>query len=504
MHSKVLASLSLLSLVLAFTTPVAAQDVMQLEKSVTSFTLDNGLRFMVVERHDAPIFTYFAMVRAGGVNEVPGITGLAHMFEHMAFKGTDKIGTKDFKKETKALEAENAAYKIWWDAKVAGADEAKLDGLWEEFKAQEEAAGEFVETNEFGTIVEKAGGTGLNAFTSYDVTGYFYNMPSNKLELWAYLESERFERPVMREFYKERDVVMEERRMRTESSPTGRMIEEFLAMSYLGHPYGQPLVGHISDLKSFTREDCMDLYAEHYVPGNVVICLAGDVYPDEIKKLAEKYFADWAPGPVPDPVRTVEPPQRGERRLAMVDPGQPILAMGFHKPARSHPDAPVYDVITSLVANGRSSRLHERLVKDEKKAVAVGAITQIPGELYPGLFLTFAVPSKGVTAADCEVAILEELDRLKTEPVSAEELEGVVTRMKADWVRQMRSNQGIASSLLNAEIIQGDWRKAFAYGLELDAVTAADIQRVSQEAFTASNRTVGMIITEEEESDDAS
>jgi predicted Zn-dependent peptidase len=202
-------------------------------------------------------------------------------------------------------------------------------------------------------------------------------------------------------------------------------------------------------------------------------------------------------------VHTVEPPQRGERRVALRDPGQPFLVLGFHKPDMFHPDAPAYDVLTELFANGRSSRLHERLVKNEKKAVAVGAITQIPGELYPGLFITFVVPSQGVTALDCEQATLEELERFKDELVSAEELEGVKTRMKANFTRQMRSNFGMASSLVQAELFEDDWRNGLLYPSEIDAVTAEDIQRIARETFVERNRNVAYIITEQEGADDA-
>lgn len=504
MHRTVLAGLSVL-LMSSLAAPAAlAQDIRALEDQVTEFTLDNGLRFIVIERRDAPVFTYFAQVKVGGVNEEQGRTGLAHMFEHMAFKGTEEIGTSNFSKEKKALEQVDLAYEALSQARLGG-DPAAIETAEADFAAAEDAAREFVVTNEFGQIIEKNGGTGLNASTSYDVTTYFYQMPSNKLELWAYLESERFINPVMREFYTERDVVMEERRMRTDSSPIGRMLEEFLAMSYIGHPYGRPLVGYQSDLENFTRAQAMELYDKYYVPSNVVIGLAGDVDPVEVEAMAKRYFSKWKSGPKPARVHTVEPPQRGERRIAMRDPGQPFLALGFHKPDMYHPDAPAFAVLTELFANGRSSRLHERLVKDEKKAVAVGAITQIPGELYPGLFITFVVPSQGVSALDCEQAVLEELDRFKDETVGAEELEGVKTRMKADFIRQMRSNFGMASSLVQAELFEEDWREGLLYPTEIDAVTAADLQRIARETFIESNRNVAYIITEEEEgADDAS
>jgi predicted Zn-dependent peptidase len=504
MHRSVLAGLSILAFVVLCAPLAQAQDIAKLEDQVTEFTLDNGLRFIVVERRDAPVFTYYAQVKVGGVNEPMGRTGLAHMFEHMAFKGTDELGTENYGQERKALEKVDEAYSALIAARQAGASEEELAPLEEAFTATQDAAREFVVTNEFGSVIEKAGGTGLNASTGYDVTTYFYQMPSNKLELWAYLESERFKNPVMREFYTERDVVIEERRMRTDSSPIGRLLEEFLGMAYLGHPYGRPLVGYRSDLDNFTRAEAMELYAEYYVPSNIVIGLAGDIDPEEARKLAEKYFGDWEPGPDPPVVRTVEPSQRGQRRIAMRDPGQPFLLMGWHKPAGDHPDAPTLDVLTMLLANGRSSRLHTRLVKDEKKAVAVGAITQIPGELYPGLVLTFVVPGKGVGALETEAAVLEEIQDIIDNGVDADELAGVKTRMKADFVRQMRSNFGMVSGLVGEELFWDDWSGALGYPFEVDAVTSEDIQRVAAETFTESNLNVGYIITEEEGEDNAS
>jgi predicted Zn-dependent peptidase len=504
MHRKVLAGLSILIVAVLGAPAAQAQDVAKLESQVTEFTLDNGLRFIVVERHSAPVFTYFAQVKVGGVNEPMGRTGLAHMFEHMAFKGTEKIGTNDWGKERKALESVDEAYAALAVARHDGAPEERVAELEAALEAAQDEAREYVVTNEFGTIVEKAGGTALNASTGYDVTTYFYQLPSNKLELWAYLESERFQNPVMREFYTERDVVTEERRMRTDSSPIGRLIEEFLGLAYLAHPYGRPVIGFRSDLDNFTRAEAEELYKTYYVPSNIVIGLIGDVDPEQAKDFAEEYFGDWEAGPPPPMVRTVEPEQKGERRIAIHDPGQPFLLLGYHKPAGDDEDAPVYDVLTTLLANGRSSRMHTRLVKQEKKAVAVGAITQIPGELYPGLVLTFVVPSKGVSATDCEAAVLEEIDDIATNGVDADELEGAKTRMKADFVRQMRSNFGMISGLVGEELFWNDWKRALSYPFEIDAVTSEDLKRVAQETFTESNRSVGYIITEEEGEDDAS
>lgn len=504
MRTFVLTCLLLSSLVVLGASTAPAQDIAELEKSISAFTLDNGLRFIVVERHDAPVFSYVSICKVGSVNEVPGITGLSHMFEHMAFKGTTVIGTTDYAKEKKALEAVDEAYAFWWDARLADISDAEIEAAEEAFHAAQDAAREYVVTNEFGGIVEQAGGTGLNASTQSDVTTYYYNLPSNKVELWAYLESERYMDPVMREFYTERDVVMEERRMRTDSSPFGRLIEEFGSTAYKAHPYGQPTVGHMSDLQAFTRQDAIELYNKYYVPGNVVFVLVGDVYPDQVQDLAKKYFGKWEEGPVPEPVRTVEPPQIAARRVTLEDPGQPILAMGYHKPAAKDPDDAAFDVLTEILANGRSSRLHQRMVKEDQTAIAVGAFAGYPGVLYPGLFLTFAIPAKGYTAADCESTILSEIEKLKEGDITPEELEGAKTRIKANWIREVRNNTGLASMLCRSEVILDSWEEGLAYPMEVDAVTLEDLQRISTEYLTTENSTVGSVVTEEEGADDAS
>ncbi|HKI84561.1 MAG TPA: pitrilysin family protein [Candidatus Krumholzibacteria bacterium] len=504
MRRALLTSLLLLTMLVFGAIAAPAQDIAKLEKDISTFTLDNGLKFIVVERHDSPVFSYVSMCKVGSVNEVPGITGLAHMFEHMAFKGTDVIGTKDYSKEKKALDAVDEAQAAWWQTKLKGASDEEIAKAKEAMQKAEEVADEYVVKNEFGSIVEQAGGTGLNASTASDVTTYFYNLPSNKLQLWAYLESQRYIHPVLREFYKERDVVEEERRMRTESSSFGRLLEEFITTAYKAHPYGQPTVGHMSDLEAFTRKDALKFHAKYYVPGNVVMCLVGDVDPKEVQSLAKKYFGPWKAAPVPEPVRTVEPPQIAERTVTLKDPGQPLLVMGYHKPAASSPDDAAFDVLTEVMANGRSSRLYKKLVKEEQSAVSVGAFTGFPGQLYPGLFLTFAVPAKGFTAAQCESSILKEFDKAKSGDITAEELEGAKTRLKANWIRQVRSDTGMAQTLCSAQVILGDWQKALSYPSEVDAVTLDDLQRLCKTYLIEKNLTVGTIVTEEKGAEDAS
>jgi predicted Zn-dependent peptidase len=476
--------------------PVSAQDIPQMEKKVTVHTLPNGWTFIIYERPVAPVFSFATYVNVGSAQEVPGITGMAHMFEHMAFKGTPHIGTKDFAAEKKALEKVDATWHAYdAERRKPKADPARVKELEKAFKDAQEEANAFIVKNEFGEIIDREGGVGLNAGTGADSTIYFYSLPSNKTELFAYLESERFLEPVFREFYKERDVVKEERRLRTESQPFGRLLEQFLATAYIAHPFGQPVVGHMSDLDSFTREDAEDFYKTHYVPSNMVTSIVGDVKAAEIIPVLEKYFGRIPKGEAPPPVRTVEPPQTSERTVRLPDPSQPIYSEGYHKGAATDPDEPVFDAITDVLSNGRTSRLYRSLVRDKQIAVAAQALGGFPGNRYPNMFIVFAVPAPGHTNEEVRDAIRAELDRIKNEDITDEELAMVKSRTKAALIRGLDSNTGIAQQLATYQTLFGDWREMFHAVEKIDKVTKADIRRVASRTFVETNRTVGMIET---------
>src|ERR1700740_2534151 len=288
-----------------------AQDVASFEKRITVKKLSNGLTLMVCERPEAPVFSFFTLVDAGSAQDPMRSTGLAHMFEHMAFKGTDKIGPTDYaaeKRELAKVEVAYAAYIAERDKRV-GQDPAKLKELEKAWKDAITAADKYVKPNEFGKIVEQNGGEDLNAFTSYDETGYHYSLPENRLELWAYLESERFLHPVMREFYKERNVVIEERRMRTDSNPSGRLLEQFGAAAFEAHPYHRPTVGWMSDLNTFSATEAQHFFDTYYIPANMVVAVAGDVKSSQAMPILEKYFSRLPAHPQPDEATTTEPPQ---------------------------------------------------------------------------------------------------------------------------------------------------------------------------------------------------
>ncbi|MGZ7032311.1 MAG: M16 family metallopeptidase, partial [Thermoanaerobaculia bacterium] len=336
-----------------------------------------------------------------------------------------------------------------------------------------------------------AGGTGMNAGTASDETVYFFNMPSNRFELWAFLESERFFDPVFREFYKERDVVYEERRMRSESSPVGRLILQFNSAAFMAHPYGTPPIGWGSDLQSISATDAKNFFRKYYVPSNMVIAIVGDINPAEAMPIVEKYFGRIPKSPTPEPLRTVEPPQQSERTVVLHESAQPIYLEGYHRPAVTDPDNAVYDTISMLMSSGRTSRLYRSLVRDKKIAAQAFGFNGFPGQKYPNLFVFGAVPTPGHTATDMVAPIHAEIDRLKTQDVTAEELQSVKTRVKAGLLRQLDSNSGLAQQLAGFQTLFGDWRELFRQVDRIDKVTAADIRRVANQTFDANNRTVG-------------
>ena len=486
--------LLLVVLLASFTTLARGQDLASFEKRTTTRVLDNGLTVVICERPEAPVFSFFTHVGVGSDREVPGITGLAHMFEHMAFKGTDKIGTNNYAEEKVALENEERAYQAYDQErrKEVGPDAKKLADLEKAWKDAMATAQKYVVENQFGQIVEEHGGEGLNAFTSNEETGYFYSFPSNQVELWAYLESERFLHPVLREFYKEREVVHEERRL-GESQPFSRLLEQFVAAAYEAHPYGQPVVGWPSDLESFSLTDAHAYFNKYYMPANMVVTLVGDVKASEVMPIVERYFGRLPARPKPDPLRTIEPPQNAERIVILHETSQPIFIEGYHKPGARDKDDAVYNALQDLMSNGRTSRLYRSLVRDKKIAAYSGGFNSYPGVKYPNLFVFYAVSTPGHTPEEIRDAIHAEIDRVKKEDITDDELQMIKVRAKANLIRSLASNQGLAYQLGGAQSLYGDWREVFRQVDRIEQVSKADIRRVANATFTDSNRTTAMI-----------
>ncbi len=483
--------------ILVLSALAAAQDVASFEKRITVKKLANGLTLLICERPEAPVFSFYTLVDAGSVQDPMGKTGLAHMFEHMAFKGTDKIGTTDYAAEKPALAKVETAYAAYIAErdKTVGRDETKIKALEKTWKDAIAVADKFVVPNQFGKIIEQSGGEGLNASTSYDETEYHYSLPVNRLELWAYLESERFIHPVLREFYKERNVVIEERRMRTDSSPTGRLLEQFNAAAFEAHPYHRPTVGWMSDLNSFSATDAKHFFDEYYVPANMVVAVAGDIKASQAMPILEKYFSRLPASHKPDETTTTEPPQNSERKVVLMEKAQPIYLEGYHRPDYHAKDDAVYDAITDLMSEGRTSRLYRALVRDKTIASYSAGFSGLPGTKYPHLFAFFAVPLPGHTTQEVADAIHAEIERLKKEEISDDELKMIKTRTKANLIRSLDDNEGLATNLATYETRYGDWRELFRSVDHIDKVTKADIRRVANDTFNDSNRTVGVIET---------
>ena len=485
----------LLCSALFLTLPLFSQDIASLEKRIQVGKLNNGLTVILMERKEAPVFSFYTFVDAGSAQDPKGKTGLAHMFEHMAFKGTDTIGTTNYEEEKVVLaeiEKAYAAYIAERDKRV-GQDKQKLAELEKQWKDLIEKADKYVIRNQFGQFVEENGAVGMNASTSEDETTYYYSMPANRLELWAYLESERFLEPVMREFYKERDVVFEERRMRVDSNPIGRLIEQFESAAFMAHPYGIAGIGWPSDLHTFSATDARAFFDKYYVPSNMTVAVVGDLEFDKTWPIIEKYFGRLPNRPKPDEALTTEPPQNSEREVVLKETAQPVYIEGYHRPDYLSEDDLVYDAISDVVSNGRTSRLYRSLVRDKRIALQAGGFSGMPGSKYPHLFAFYAIPTPGHTPDEMKTALRAEIERLKNEDVTDDELQMVKTRAKASLIRSLGNNPGLAAQLATFQARFGDWRELFHQVEKIEKVTKADIRRVANQTFTDTNRTVGVI-----------
>jgi predicted Zn-dependent peptidase len=497
MHIRLRTAALALGMVVMAQGAARTQDLKSFEQKITTKVLPNGLTILICERPDAPVFSYSTFIDAGDVNDPSGESGLAHMFEHLAFKGTSQIGTTDYAAEKIALakvEDANAAYEAEY-LKPVGRDEKKLAELKKAFIEAQAEAHKFVIPNQFTDIAERNGAEGLNAETGLDETQYFWSMPENRLELWAYLESSRLADTVPREFYKERDVVIEERRMRTDSNPEGRLFEQFVATAYVAHPYGRSGIGWPSEVSQINATEAMEFHKKYYVGANIVVAIVGDVKASEAMPMLEKYFSRVPGGPKPEEMTTVEPTQFAEKTVEIRDPSQPIYMEGYHRPDYRDPDNAVYDAISDIMSNGRVSRLYRSLVRDQQIAAQAEGASPFPGDKYPSLFVFFAAPLPGHTPQEMRDAIHKEIEKLKTADVTDDELAMYKTRTRADLLRGLADNQGLANDLAEYQTRFGDWRELFLQLDKVDKVTKADIRRVANQVFVTSNRTEAWIAT---------
>lgn len=487
---------------------LAAQNVL-----VQEFVLDNGMKLLMVPRKGDPNIAAGWIAKVGSVNERPGITGLSHLFEHMMFKGTHTLGTRDIKEDLKliqemdALKAEiREEERVLIQRERLGEVEDVTDPrnrsprhqeLLAEYEKMLKRQKDLIVKDEFDRVYTMAGASGMNAGTSEDFTVYFINVPANKLELWFWMESDRLSNPVFREFYSERDVVREERRLRTESTPTGKFQEQFESLFWQSSPYGWPVVGWPSDLDGITREEAKAYFDLNYAPNNITACLVGDFEPAQAASLAKRYFGRLKRGPrEPEPVRTREMKQLAEARMIAYAETNPEAVIRYHTVADGHKDEPALAILSDLL-NGRTGRLYKSLVLEQ--GIANNASASVNGAKYEGYFELRGVAKPGKPPEDVEAAIYKEIERLKQEPVGERELQKVKNQNQASEFRRLQNNFNLMLQLLIRDSGRG-WQHINTDPKLFQAVTADDIRRVAGKYFTSENRTVAIYYSKKSES----
>ncbi|MFH1747359.1 MAG: pitrilysin family protein [Planctomycetota bacterium] len=475
----------------------------------TVATLDNGLKLLLVERHEQPTVAACLIFDVGSCNDPAGVSGIAHMFEHMMFKGTHVIGTSDYEAEQMLIAEQddlrdkmNAEMNRMRLMKRRGELEDVLDpGQWTpEYRAMKAeydkllaAERQLMVDNELDKIYSSNGGAMLNAGTAEDMTVYFVQLPANKLELFFWLESDRMANAVMREFYVERENVREERRLRTESTPTGKFDEAFEALFWQSHPYGRPVIGWASEVESITRDDVREFFKVHYAPNNATLVLVGDFDEERVIEMAQQYFGHIPLGvQEPPPVITEEPKPIAERRFYAEAETNPQVRIRFHGVAIGHADQAALDVAGGLLS-GRSGRLYKRLVTAEDMAIGEPYASNLSRK-YAGYFELGATVKEGHTPEEVEQVLLAEIEKLRSGEIDEKELEKVKNQVLASSIRGLRNNLGLMFQLAVNETWY-KWEQINEGPKLMLAVTAEDVQHVITEYMDIGTRTVAIYRT---------
>ena len=466
-----------------------------LENRVIKTKLKNGLTVLMLERHLSPTVSLYIRHRIGSVDEQNGESGAAHLLEHMMFKGTTTIGTRNYTAEKKILNAIEKTGTALDKEKQKGqkADSKIIEKLTVQLKKLQDQQKKYIIPNEIDRLYTENGGLDMNASTGHDVTTYQVSLPANKIELWARIEADRLLNPVFREFYTERDVVMEERRQRVESDPDGRLYEQFLSTAYKTHPYGRPILGWEKDLMNLSSDSVKKIFEKYQAPESIVIAVVGDIKPAETLKLIEKYFGRIPAGNKNISSIPEEPQQTDERRAEISFDANPAMIIGFHKPNAPAYDDYVFDVLESILSKGRTSRLYNHLVTDLQIAKSVSASNGVPATRYPNLFTIFAQPRYPHTNAELEKLILQEIENIKNQSVTDEELIKAKNNIRMDYIKSLDSNSEIASILSYCEILLGDYRYFSEYLKNIEKVTAEDIRKAANTYFKKDNRTTAVL-----------
>lgn len=469
---------------------------------IKKFTLSNGLKIIFMQNGTTPTVALYWKILAGSSDETPENAGIAHMLEHMLFKGTMRVGTIDYEKEKKYLDILDRWYNKLdqlkeelsktQDDNEKNILEQKISKLQNRINIMENEVKKFQISEEDSIIYSIHGQNGYNAYTSEDVTNYQIQLPSNRIELWARLESDRIKNSVFREFYTERNVVAEERRMRVENNPFGFLYEKFMGEIFKNHPYGYPTIGPMENIVRFKKEQAIEFYRKYYRPDNTVIAVVGNFDEEETLNIIKKYFGDWEKPSTPIPRNKVHKIPYQKVNLEIVKEGSPILMLAWKKPNFPSKEDLIFSILSDILIGRPDTRLHKKLIEKQKIVSQMNIYPAIPGDRYENLFLMLIYPNLSILKSknksdleelfkSIESSILEELQQIQTNGLDRKELMRVKEIYITNFIKKMRSNAYLADILTYYELLYGDFNMVFEYYKQIDSISIVDIQKVIQE-----------------------
>jgi predicted Zn-dependent peptidase len=469
-----------------------AQELRDYERKVSEFTLANGLHFILMERHQVPVVSFHTYINAGSAQDPTGRTGLANLLSRMAFDGTEMIGTRDWPTEKKALEDVELAFDRMDEERDRGFKSGA--GVQATLQANESAAVSFAfkeqNRDEYTRAIQENGGVRLDSHVTPDSLEMSYSLPSNRIELWFVLESQRFAHPVFRNFYIDRQKQAGDAMHLLESGSPARVRQALLATAFDDLPYRNPELGWPGEVNSLRVADAKSFLDTYGSPANTVIAIVGDVDPAGARQMAERYFGPIPARPRPPALHTQEASQAGPKTAAIWSEGQPFLMIGYKRPPETNRDDAAFDLIAMILGDDRTGWLHQQLVEEKQIAQSADAIAAFPAARYTNLFVLSIVPARDHSVEENRKAVDEVLARLQNKPVDAETLTRAKNVLHARFARTLASNQELAALLPAYYADYGDWRKLFTAAAEYDRLTAEDLQRVALQYLVPAGRTV--------------
>ncbi|MGJ4733136.1 M16 family metallopeptidase [Leptospira levettii] len=477
----------------------------QFREKIKTIQLENGLTVVMMKRGTSPTVALYIKFLVGAVDETPEEAGTAHLLEHMLFKGTKYVGTSDYQKEEKyqkqievwGTELDNLKLQrrdlLTRGEMVPASLESEIETLNRRLKNLIQLQDEFIVKNEDSYIYEQNGEVGFNAYTSQDVTNYQIQLPNNRIEIWAKIESDRLKDPILREYYTERDVVIEERRMRTDDSGAGVLREKFFSLAFESHPYRKPVIGYSTGLPFLKIDETKEFFKKHYTPDRMVISIVGQFDMEETESIIRKYFSDLKPGKPRPNYKVEEKSFPGEKRFKVYHPSGSQMMMGWLKPPYPHKDNSSFDVLSTILTSGTGSRLYKRLVLEEKLVLSIGAANGYPGERYQNYFVFFIKPNEGANIEKIESIIWEEVNRIKENGIPKEELDKVKNQMVSDFIKTLDENGTIADLLSYYQLLYGDWSGLFKQYQTIMNASSSEIQSLIPKYLTKENVVIGVL-----------